>query len=292
MRNKPINWPRLVRCSLFQSVLIGTLFIVAAFFATRPQYPYEHKVDTCNSNTYSNNETKEKLIGISPEGWTAIFTGVLAVFTIVLASVSIIQIDFLTRADNNAVESNKITRDVFLAENRPWLSIKVEPISGLEYDDDGDATIEVKFTISNTGRMPAVNVELLPPFGNVEFGGVVVKEFQSYREAMKAGRLTRREIFGEPVFPDGPIIFNKPVTIYKKGIDKVIASGVNYMSIMFFVCVQYSFMNDTNIHETGYIINAGMVDDDGYFTAIRPININIPLERIKFSCLPAGAVAT
>ncbi|HEY8031133.1 MAG TPA: hypothetical protein VIF02_01830 [Methylocella sp.] len=159
MQNKPINWPRLVRCSLFQAVVIGTLFIVAAFFATRPQYPYEHKGDTCTSNTYSNNETKERLFGVSAEGWTAIFTAVLAGFTFVLAGVSIIQIDFLTRADKNAaiqtaqlIEQKSIMRDQHFAAHRPKLIFRA---IALKQFDIGKH-IQINFILANAGETEAI----------------------------------------------------------------------------------------------------------------------------------------
>ena len=107
MQNGPVNWSRLLRDLLFHVTVVGTLIIVAAFFATRPEYTQIHYSYAYNSDINSSNEIKEKLLGISSEGWTAIFTGVLALFTLALVMVSSVQIYFLTRAD----ETGRIAAD-------------------------------------------------------------------------------------------------------------------------------------------------------------------------------------
>jgi hypothetical protein len=109
---------------------------------------------------------KRRFLGFEPEAWLAIFTLVLAVFTAVLAGVSVVQVTFLTKADNRAAEAadiaNKqmlltgrqadilerqqgLAREEFFTVHRPRLALKDVFFS--RSDNFG----EISFKISNTG---------------------------------------------------------------------------------------------------------------------------------------------
>lgn len=77
--------PRWLHSAIFQSIVIATLLIVSVFFATRPEYRQHGRGENYYSSPYAENESEEKILGFSPEWWTAIFTGVLSIFTIILA---------------------------------------------------------------------------------------------------------------------------------------------------------------------------------------------------------------
>jgi hypothetical protein len=82
-------------------IVVAFLIIVAVLFATRPQVEIQYSSDRqeqtqAAANTQIDND---KLFGVKPEGWTAIFTGVLALFTVILTVVSFVQIRFLIKAD-------------------------------------------------------------------------------------------------------------------------------------------------------------------------------------------------
>jgi hypothetical protein len=98
------SFRRYLKSSLIR-VIAGTgLIVVAVLLATRPQI----KTQYCDSRDNQPNSIAcpkvddDKILGVGPDGWTAIFTGVLALFTAVLTSVSFIQIRFLIKADETA----------------------------------------------------------------------------------------------------------------------------------------------------------------------------------------------
>ena len=84
---------------VFRSVVIGTLILVCVFFATRP---IEYDAHDKHPHEPTKSEISDQFLGIGPEGWTAIFTGVLTVATLALAGVAAVQITYLKRADRTA----------------------------------------------------------------------------------------------------------------------------------------------------------------------------------------------
>lgn len=74
--------PRWLQNFLFQAIVIATLTIVVAFFATRPEQDHKHDRECDYAELCADQKAKGEFFGLSPEGWTAIFTGVLSIFTI------------------------------------------------------------------------------------------------------------------------------------------------------------------------------------------------------------------
>jgi hypothetical protein len=100
-------------------VTVATLCIIAAIFATRLSTQQIYK--SCNSPEAcadaASKINENGLFGIGPEGWTAIFTGVLTMATIFLAIVAIVQIQYLRRAEQTATaaaNAAKQSADVML----------------------------------------------------------------------------------------------------------------------------------------------------------------------------------
>ena len=62
-------------------------------------------------------------------------------------------------AANAAVQSNNISRELFAAENRPWISIDVSPREAgtLIIDAQGGISLEILLTYRNQGKSPAIN---------------------------------------------------------------------------------------------------------------------------------------
>ena len=52
----------------------------------------------------------------------------------------------------------EVSRDEFTATQRPWISLDSKPsISSLYFLDDGNISFNVQFTVSNSGRTPAIH---------------------------------------------------------------------------------------------------------------------------------------
>jgi hypothetical protein len=94
--------------NLIRVIIVATLIIVAAIFAGSPYN--ETRNDRAKDGAYPaayNEKPPKTFWEKTTNDPVATFTAVLALFTVVLAVVSIVQIYFLTRADLNARISAK-----------------------------------------------------------------------------------------------------------------------------------------------------------------------------------------
>jgi hypothetical protein len=87
----------------------------------------------------------------------ALSTFVIAAFTIVLAWSTIRLWRETERLAGDAVEANKFTAKAFFSEQRPWVSVEIEPYSGLKWVDEGPELF-AKVILKNTGKTPAKDV--------------------------------------------------------------------------------------------------------------------------------------
>lgn len=62
-------------------------------------------------------------------------------------------------AANAAAESNKISRELFISENRPWVSIGIAPADDFGvWVHEGVIELPIKITLKNVGRSPATRI--------------------------------------------------------------------------------------------------------------------------------------
>ncbi len=99
--------------------------------------------------------------GIGPEGWTAIFTAVLALTTVVLAVVAAVQIEYLRRSDKTArisadaaADANRIAREQIEMTQRARVSILAMSVSR----NVVFGKIVVSCSLQNAGQLPASHV--------------------------------------------------------------------------------------------------------------------------------------
>ena len=101
------SFGRYLKGNLIRIIAVSALMILATILATRPRF----KIEYCQTPDHESGSgacsqvDNDKILGIGADGWTAIFTGMLTLFTFVLAVVSITQIKYLIRADKNALVS-------------------------------------------------------------------------------------------------------------------------------------------------------------------------------------------
>jgi hypothetical protein len=157
----------MLKDNLIRTVIAATLIIVVAIFAGGPfSNPREQ---TPQNHTYASAD-RQKL----PESFwekttndpVAAFTGVLALFTIILACVSVTQIYFLTRADETgrrAADAAKKSADALersergiLIENIQFQDIAVfaETICNITFEGYAGGEINVTFSLKNYGKTP------------------------------------------------------------------------------------------------------------------------------------------
>lgn len=88
---------------------------------------------------------------------TAFSTFIIACFTLTLWWVTRKMWHVANGQLGEMKESLQLSRDIFIAEQRPWISHDISVNSGFKWDEQG-GTITLKFELKNTGRTPALNV--------------------------------------------------------------------------------------------------------------------------------------
>jgi hypothetical protein len=100
---------------------------------------------------------KRRFFGFEPDGWVAIFTGLLFVATVILAAVSVFQIKFLINADRKAAEQIKLAREEFAATHRPRVILRGFDIRNRDIPDG--EPVRYVFVAHNVGDADARLVE-------------------------------------------------------------------------------------------------------------------------------------
>lgn len=158
-----------LRNNLIRVVITATLIIVGAIFASaiyrEPAY------DGSDNNTHTSNRSEPgSFLEKTENDPVAVFTAVLALFTLVLAAVSIVQISFLTKADKTgrlAALAAKRAANAATLNARAALGAELPIVSlskiSLALDDQGlrrvhghppkESVLSVDF--KNFGRSPA-----------------------------------------------------------------------------------------------------------------------------------------
>jgi hypothetical protein len=167
---------RWIHSALFQSIVIATLIIVCVFFATRPEYGQHSQGEDYCSAPHTEREGEEKIPGFSPEWWTAIFTGVLSIFTIALAGSTIGlwvagERQFRTTTKIAARQSIQTRKSIAIAEKAleagesPYIFViarsPIGPQQGISLTTrepmfGRDDKHFVEYTINNFGKSPAI----------------------------------------------------------------------------------------------------------------------------------------
>lgn len=211
----------------------------------------------------------------------------LLLFTVILAIVAIIQIrlvnqsnqeskkasDAATIAAEAAVESNEISRQLLIAEQRPWIKLNVEIGGPLSYTDKGwDAGMRwhfpLKYTLKNIGKTPGVNVSLsaniipytLPHFPKDKIkdgvpqgmpieGTDIAAELArmcEFPEAMTSSNMG----FGQTLFPNDQIQGLFGLNGDPKRFDEAKTNEANTHQFLVVVCVSYGSTISDKMYRT------------------------------------------
>ncbi len=216
-------WSKILSISLFVIT-----FLLLGLILFRSIFPDKHISPNTHAETYAETLQENKRDNGNKEEtktfWQrtlsepiVLYTFALAVLTCFLVITSAFQIAHLIRSNveaakaaaaaekaaNAAIASNEISREIMVAEQRPWVAVDVDIAGSLAYDDkDWDAGVRwhipLKYTMRNIGKTPATNVsffaEVIPfvlshrpadkirdgePYGIPTPGTDVTKEIES-----------------------------------------------------------------------------------------------------------------
>jgi len=165
-----------------------------------------------------------------------------------------------------------------IAEQRPWVALEPTIISPFAYTDAG-ANLTVRFSLTNTGHSPALNVQL-------DGRMVLVKSHAHLLDIQKTicDELKKRPVGDEGagivLFPGSrPSLQDFQFSVAKAEIDQGVQelSGHHLIIPALIGCAEYFYPADKSQHETGFI----------YFVHHRPPFglINIDLRDIPASDL-------
>ena len=100
------------------------------------------------------------------------------------------------RSADAALVANQVSRDAMIADQRPWVSVEIELVSGLTWNENG-ASVTFKFILSNSGRTPALFTRVDAKFYSHWGFGVAADQ-----RAFAAQHSTRRgEFLNSTIFP-------------------------------------------------------------------------------------------
>lgn len=146
-------------------------------------------------------------------------------------------------------------------EQRPWVSVDLQPDGPFSYNADGGADIKLKITLQNTGRFPAISVEpllrmypsiFIPPFNFLE------GQDQECRERVLPP-VNKEKPVGFVLFPGAPFVMPYTVHLNKDDFERskfILPSGkhvVNSIVPIIGGCFDYAFPEGGAHHQTGFV---------------------------------------
>ena len=232
-----------------------------------------HHQDNSDNNPKNGDDTEQDIVrAIEPIEW---WTGVLAVATVLAsifagftlnairgqldemhqASIDARRLDnAATISANAASDANKLNRDIFIADYRPWIAItNISLLRTLSYDAVNKAIdIDLRFDLKNTGRSPARYVTTFP-YVTLNFS-MVNQELEK-----NCGTLRRNASpYGTVIFPGEAKEPADNITISVTHEQIINSQGGNanrkFIHPWIFGCIDYRFMFSEEHHQTRFII--------------------------------------
>lgn len=180
-------------------------------------------------------------------GWQ-IALGVIGTLAVILA------LRHSAKATNAAVESNKLNRAMFLADQRPWVAVTAELNAPIRWIAKGIVS-EIRFVLENTGRTPALNADIR--VRTVPYCGE--RDLLKDQANLCSGFRASRGGHGTAVFPqerlqqDIPIAVENGILNYLRQTEKRESLDDLGLYLAVVGCVEYSSVASNRRHQTGFI---------------------------------------
>lgn len=262
-------------------------------------------------------KTEEGNDGSSPEWWLVYLTAVLAATTAALAwyTASLYRatvalgkeaktsgaaqtekmeksIVVAQTAADAAVESNKLSREMFISSERPWVVVDfVQVKSGLIFNEIG-ASLDIEFTFKNVGKSPArnvtVEVKLYPmsplfsdPVGEQNAFVLSTQDNETYvPRARRVLHRTHDETLQRSVF------------ITKPDLDKATSfEDIKFIVPVVIGWVRYEFITDDEFYYTNFMYQV-FREPEGIRVGINPVDGSVPEKQLRLVRDLAGCYST
>jgi hypothetical protein len=233
-------------------IALGALLTVAVFAVGstvqlfRPTRDAHDQAASTAQHSFSEAETNERIANYNE--WLAWFTGFLAVSTAGLWWVTwrsgLRQASDMRATIAAALASNEISRSHLIADQRAWLTVRLDITSDFVINDRGCA-FEVSAKITNIGKTPALNAHsaMTLTLNHADAADVLAKFSAQNRD--KTPQWSRSVLPTE--------CYNRPWKLHasKGELDQFSASGKVLPLVV--GCVTYQILPDRTVHQTRFL---------------------------------------
>lgn len=202
------------------------------------------------------------------------------------------QIALAEAAVHAAIESNRLSRELFVSGERPWVLVdRVQVKSALVFDEVG-VHLDFDLTLKNAGKSPARNVtveaRLYPMSPSLSAPGDEKNAFVLSAEDSKTyvpkSRMVLHHAQDETL--------QRHVFIPKKDMENAISLEDSEFIIPVIIgSVRYEFIADNEFHYTHFMYNVSR-EPEGYRVGINPLNGSVPEKQLRLIRDLAGCYST
>ena len=272
-------------------------------YYNNPQQPLQEYVANLYGSLLGYRLCLGDVVYANGNGIIAIFTVVLAIATWFLwrAARDLVhevkttgsnQIALAQTAVEAAVESNRLSRELFVSSERPWVLVEhVQVKSALVFDETG-VHLDFDLTLKNTGKSPARNVtveaRLYPMSPSLSDPGDEKNAFVLSAEDSKAYVPKSRMVLHH----GQDETLQRHVFIPRKEMEKAISlEDTEFIIPVIVGSVRYEFIADNEFHYTHFMYNVSR-EPEGYRVGINPLDGSVPQKQLRLIRDLAGCYST
>jgi hypothetical protein len=154
------------------------------------------------------------------------------------------------RAVAQATEANRISKDVFVATERPWVAVEYYADGPLTFNASG-AQVTIAFRVRNTGRSPARRVWVDPTLHAVDMDSVT--DFTALQQ-QKLAQLRSMKLtnIGFTLFPDERIVQSFTLSVETAKLDRIQEQLGGLLILVVYGAVSYRLVSDDSVHLTTF----------------------------------------
>lgn len=264
----------------------GTTVQKSAFNVVANSFPQEHPCNKTQEDGYSD-RCQQWRMAEAAEQLTWLTTNQI-IITGVEVGLLILVLVYTARATYANTEGNRLTRQSFVAEQRPWMALEgIEKASPLVWKDE-EGKITFRFVFKNYGNSPAIQVdvhtEIIAKFATLHT--------DIFDEFSRRNRSKTYNFGGATVFPGKIFKATQGISIPKKEIDQYFADAAaigqgewRHVTMVLAGSIQYKTTLDDEFRFTEFVFMLFRDDGEGP-RMIAPDDGEVPIKEIVLKHWP------
>lgn len=157
-------------------------------------------------------------------------------------------------AADATTQANKLSKDIFVSTERPWVTADIAVGGPLQYNVNG-LNITLLFMLKNIGHSPATNVSvdlrLVAPAIGID---AIYNPTATLREMVAQSKSRPLAPWGHLLFPSEPLNQQISTTIGKDELARI-TQKAEFIHLTAIGCITYGFVFDAGLHHTGFILD-------------------------------------